>query len=135
MRQLRRLGFGVSVGVVNVADSDQFEAQALDLPRVEEAPFSPITDEMHERNCELARAADVIVVTAIPLGRGNLRNLEAAIAARAGGRRVLLIDDPTIGTRDFADGEATALQKQLVQAGAELCPSNAAALAEVENLP
>jgi hypothetical protein len=48
---------------------------------------------------------------------------------------VLLIDNPAIGTRDFADGEATALQTQLVEAGAELCPGDPATLAEVENLP
>jgi iron complex transport system ATP-binding protein len=135
MRQLRQQGFAVSVGVVNVADTDQLEAEALDLSRVEEAPFSPITEETHRLNCELAREADVVVVTGIPYGSGNLRNLEAAVRARGFGRRVLIVDDPPIPGRDFTDGEATALQRQIINAGAELCQEEADALARLENLP
>jgi len=135
MRQLRQQGFAVSVGVVNVADSDQLEAEALDLPRVEEAPFSPITEETHRLNCELARQADVVLVTGIPYGSGNVRNLEAAVRARGSGRRVLIIDDPPIPGRDFTDGEATALQRQIVNAGAELCQDEADALRRLEPLP
>ncbi|MFB3882491.1 MAG: heme ABC transporter ATP-binding protein [Armatimonadota bacterium] len=135
MRRLRQLGFPVSVGAVNVADTDQLEAEALDLPRVEEAPFSPIAEETHRLNCEMARESDVVVVTGIPYGRGNLPNLEAAVRARGIGRRVLVIDDPPIPGRDFTDGEATALQRQLINAGAELCRDEADALARLEALP
>jgi len=135
MLRLTQLGFPVSTGVVNVADSDQLEAEALDLPRVEEAPFSPITEEAYRRNCEMARAAEVVIVTGIPYGAGNLFNLEAAVKARGVGRRVLLIDEPPIAGRDFTDGEATALQRQIVNAGAELCQDVADALARVEGLP
>ena len=135
MRRLVRLGFAISVGAVNVADSDQLEAERLDLPRAEEAPFSPVTQETHRRNCAMARAADVVIVTGIPFGRGNLRNLEAAVHARGGGRRVLLIDDPPIAGRDFTDGEATALQRQIVNAGAEICRSASEAVARLEKLP
>lgn len=134
MRQLVRLGFAVSVGVVNVADSDQVEAEALDLPRVEEAPFSAIGEEAYRRNVELARAAEVVIVTAAPFGRGNLANLEAAVRARGAGRRVLVIDEPPMAGRDFADGEAIALQRQLAHAGAELCRDAGDALARVESL-
>jgi len=135
MRRLRHLGFAVSVGVVNVADSDQVEAQSLDLPRVEEAPFSPISDEAHQRNSDLARSADVVVVTSIPFGRGNLRNLEAAVRARGVGRRVLLIDEPPIAGRDFTDGQAMDLQRQIVNGGAELCRDEDEALAALEQMP
>jgi len=135
MRRLGEMGFAVSVGVVNVADSDQIEAEALDLRRVEEAPFSPITEETHRLNLEMARDADTVLVTGIPVGDGNLRNLEAAVKARGFGRRVLLIDDPPIPGRDFTDGEATALQRQVLNAGAELCHDEAEALARLEKLP
>ncbi len=135
MRHLRQLGFALSVGAVNVADTDQIEAETLDLPRVEEAPFSPISEETHRRNSAIARAADVVVVTGIPIGRGNLRNLEAAVRARGVGKRVVLIDDPPIAGRDFADGEATSLQRQVANAGAEVCRDEAEALALLERLP
>ena len=135
MRRLGEMGFAVSVGVVNVADSDQIEAEALDLRRVEEAPFSPITEETHRLNLEMAREADIVLVTGIPVGDGNLRNLEAAVKARGFGRRVLLIDDPPIPGRDFTDGQATALQRQVLNAGAELCRDEAEALARLEKVP
>jgi iron complex transport system ATP-binding protein len=134
MRSLRHLGFAVSVGAVNVADSDQLEAEALDLTRAEEAPFSAITDDVHERNCELALEADVVIVTAIPFGRGNLRNLETAVRARGAGKEVLLIDDPPIAGRDFADGDAMALQRQIQNAGAVLCRDEAECLSRAEDL-
>jgi iron complex transport system ATP-binding protein len=135
MRKLTHLGFAVSVGVVNVADSDQVEAETLNLVRVEEAPFSPVGEESHRRNCELARAAEVVVVTGIPFGPGNLANLEAAVKARGVGRRVLLVDDPPIAGRDFAEGEAIVLQRQIVNAGAELCGDSDEVLAILEKLP
>ncbi len=135
MRQLRQLGYAVSVGAVNVSDTDQIEAEALDLPRVEEAPFCPIAEETHRRNAAMARAADVVIVTGIPIGRGNLRNLEAAVKARGVGKRVLLIDDPPVAGRDFSDGEATALQRQVLNAGAERCRDEAEALALLEKMP
>ena len=135
MRRLGEMGFAVSVGAVNVADSDQIEAEALDLQRVEEAPFSPITEETHRLNLEMARVSDLVLVTGIPVGDGNLRNLEAAVKARGFGRRVLLIDDPPIPGRDFTDGEATALQRQVLNAGAELCRDEAEALARLDKLP
>ncbi len=135
MRRLRQLGFALSVGAVNVSDTDQIEAEALDLPRVEEAPFCPIAEETHRRNAAMAREADVVVVTGIPIGRGNLRNLEAAVRARGVGRRVLIIDDPPIAGRDFTDGQATALQRQILNAGAELCQDEDEALRRLEGMP
>ena len=55
--------------------------------------------------------------------------------ARGVGRRVLLIDDPPITGRDFTDGEASALQRQILNAGAELCRDTNDCLARVEGLP
>jgi len=57
------------------------------------------------------------------------------VKARGVGRRVLLIDDPPITGRDFTDGEASALQRQILNAGAELCRDTNDCLARVEGLP
>ena len=135
MRGLLESGYAVSVGVVNVEDSDQIEAEQLGLARAEEAPFSDISLEVHRRNCELALAADVVLVTAIPFGRGNLRNLEAAGEALAAGRRVILIDTPPIEERDFCEGRAVALFRRLQEQGAEAAPGEEAALQELRRLP
>jgi len=132
MRELVRRGYSVSAGALNIEDSDQREAEHLGIERVEEAPFSPVSDESHARNCELAQQAEAVIVTAIPLGHGNLRNLEAAEAALRAGRRVILLDAPPVAERDFVSGGAAALQARLVEAGAETAASAAEALALLE---
>jgi iron complex transport system ATP-binding protein len=132
MERLVHLGYRVSAGVLNVEDSDQQTAERLGIDRAEEAPFSPITDEPHERNRELIRAADFVVVAPIPFGQGNLRNLEAAVEAGAAGKRVVLLDDPGIQDRDFADGAATALYEQLRLQGATVVSNTVEALGYLE---
>jgi len=122
----------VSAGVVNIEDSDQIEAERLGIERVEEAPFSPVSDEAHARNRDLAQRADAVVVTAIPVGHGNLRNLEAAEAARRAGKRVIVVDAPPMAERDFVEGRAAAMQARLVEAGAEVAGSVAEALDRLE---
>jgi iron complex transport system ATP-binding protein len=86
--------------------------------RVEEAPFSPISEESHRQNCALAAEADIVVVCAIPFGPGNIANLKAAEAALGAGRKVLLVNSPAIENRDFANGEAVALFNELLSQGA-----------------
>jgi iron complex transport system ATP-binding protein len=111
-------GYDVSVGVVNVMDTDQQLAEALDLERVEEAPFSAISPGSHAENCTLATAAQVVVVCAMPFGPGNLDNLRAAQAALQVGKKVFLVNEPAIAERDFTDGEAARVFAAMVDAGA-----------------
>jgi len=118
LEQLYEEGRDVSAGVVNVADSDQQTAERLDLDRVEEAPFSAISPEAHRQNLALCFAADVVVVCGLPFGEGNLANLEAASEALRHGRRVILANRPPIEERDFTEGRATALFKDMVSRGA-----------------
>ncbi|NIM06943.1 MAG: ATP-binding cassette domain-containing protein [Armatimonadetes bacterium] len=125
LSELATEGYEVSVGVVNVTDSDQQTAENLDLERVEEAPFSPISEEAHQQNCALAKAAEIVVVCAVPFGEGNLANLEAAGEALRAGREVLLGNAPPIEERDFSDGKASRLFQELVSLGAIAIPSTA----------
>jgi iron complex transport system ATP-binding protein len=118
MEELIAEGYEVSAGVVNVMDSDQQAAESLDIVRVEEAPFSPISEESHRQNCALAAEADIVVVCAIPFGPGNIANLKAAEAALRAGRKVLLVNSPAIENRDFANGEAIALNNKMLSQGA-----------------
>ena len=120
IRELISLGCEVSVGVVNVSDSDQQLAEALDLERVEEAPFSAISEEAFRQNCELAKAADIVVLCAIPFGEGNLANLQAAHEALCAGKKVILLNTPRIEDRDFTGGKAVALFQQTIAEGAVL---------------
>lgn len=116
--QLAERGFTVTAGVLNVGDIDWETAQHLELEMTEEAPFSDISERSYRENLEMILRADACVLVGIPFGRGNLKNLEAALRARVRGKPVLLVEEREIGERDFTGGEATQLYNQLKQLGA-----------------
>ncbi|UCH36487.1 MAG: ABC transporter ATP-binding protein [Armatimonadota bacterium] len=120
MERLIATGCRVSAGVLNVEDSDQQTAERLALPRAEEAPFSPISDDAQRENARLIEVARAVVVTPIPVGAGNLANLEAALAAARADKRVIIVNSPPIEERDFAQGRAADLQREIEAAGAEV---------------
>jgi len=134
MGTLAGAGYRVSAGVLNVEDSDQAAAEALGLERIEEAPFSPISDESHARHLDLAGAADAVVLLPIPVGSGNVRNLEAALTAARAGRPVFYFTEPPPVERDFAGGEATRLHAELLAAGARPVATSAELIAALERM-
>lgn len=125
-------GYRVSIGVVHVMDTDDETARALGLEAIEEAPFSPIGPEAVEAAAAAARAARAVVVAPMPVGPGNLRNLEVAEAALANGVPVVMVNG--IAGRDFTGGEAAARASRLVEMGAQVVPDVPAALAALQGL-
>jgi iron complex transport system ATP-binding protein len=119
-------GYRVSVGVVHVMDTDDDTAHAVGARPIEEAPFSPIGAEAVAAATAAARAAQAVVVAPVPLGPGNLRNLDVAEAALRDGVPVIVVDG--IAGRDFTGGEATARVARLLGAGARVVPDVDAAL-------
>jgi len=113
MAELRRFGYRLSAGVLNKKDSDEAAATALGIPCAREAPFSTITDSAFTEALQMARAADAIVVTAIPIGRGNLRNLLIALESAGQGARLILVNEPPVTSRDFTGGRGAELWHQL----------------------
>lgn len=107
MRRLVDLGYHVSAGVVNALDTDEVTARELGLPLAAEAPFTTITDVAHHENMALAGAADVVVLTAMPVGAGNLMNVVAARQASEAGKPVFAISG--IAERDFTGKAALEL--------------------------
>jgi len=111
---IRRLvieGYTVTAGVLNDGDSDHRVATSLADEVVTAPPFSPVGDEAHARNVALAQAADVVIVSAVPIGEGNLRNLEAALQAASSGVQTVI---PTsFENQDFCTGKATVLFEKL----------------------
>jgi iron complex transport system ATP-binding protein len=108
MLTLRR----VTAGVLNVLDSDWEVANSLGIEIVSEAPFSPITDEAHERNLRMIDKADVVILADVPFGYGNLKNLDAAEYASQH-KELIVIDKTPIAERDFTDGKATEIYQRL----------------------
>ncbi len=100
MRELVDAGYEVTAGVLNALDTDEETGSELGLHMAVEAPFSPVGDEAHAENLELMRAADIVVVSAVPVSHGNARNIEAAREALAAG--VPVWADDGVRANDFA---------------------------------
>jgi iron complex transport system ATP-binding protein len=111
MRELVDLGYSVSVGVVNAMDTDEVTARELGLPIAAEAPFTPITDEAYRENMSLVEKADLVLLTDVPLGAGNIRNLDSLREAAVMGKDVWVLDG--VAERDFT-GLATGILEGLV---------------------
>jgi iron complex transport system ATP-binding protein len=132
LRRCVEAGYRVSVGVVHVMDTDDETARALGLQVIEEAPFSPVGQEAVAAATAAACAAAAVVVAPVPLGPGNLRNLEVAASALA--HRVPVIAVGGVASRDFTGGEASARVAGLVEAGALLVPDLQAAFSALARL-
>ena len=134
MNFLVEQGFNVTVGVVNLLDSDCEVANTLGVPVVSEAPFSPITESTYSANLELIRKAGVLVLTDVPFGYANLKNLEAARWALEQGIATVIIEETPIRQKDFTKGEAGELWQKLREAGATFVSSVSEALSLINKL-
>lgn len=134
MRILLELGYKVSTGVLNVIDSDYEAAKALGVPVICEAPFSPITEENHRDNTSLIGKGDIVLITEVPFGHINLRNLEAAREALKMGKKVVVIREPQGKKRDYTGGKATAILEELKAGGAIFVENQEKALIIIENI-
>jgi len=109
MYALVTAGFRVTAGVLGDGDTDREAAERLGLRFVPSPPFSAIDDAAHSAHLELVGAADHVVVCDMPVGRNNLRNLEAA--ARAHG--LFMLEGRPFEERDHAEGAAAAAYSSL----------------------
>lgn len=117
MKALHDRGFSVSVGVVNVLDSDYENAIDLHLPVVAEVPFSQISTESHAENLRLIHECSIVVLSPFPVGPGNFKNLEAAKQALDSGKKVLVVKAPSGLGIDFVGGRAEEFIKDLISSG------------------
>jgi iron complex transport system ATP-binding protein len=109
LRDLVEAGYTVTTGVLNVGDSDWEAARALAVPVVAEAPFSGISEERHKEHLAMLEQAGAVVLAEIPLGHGNLLNVEAALAAAEAGKPVFILEERGEVERDFTGGEGAKL--------------------------
>lgn len=114
--ELKKQGYGLSAGVLNIGDSDHRIIKELSIPVVEEEPFSPISTRAHLKNIELIDKCDEVIISPIPVGMGNLKNLEAALYALDRGKP-LYIFGKWQGNYDFTGGRATEIIDQIYKKG------------------
>lgn len=112
-------GCYVTAGVINIGDTDQESAESLGIEYVEDAPFSPISEEAQSANLGFIQEADVVIVAEVPFGPGNIANLYAAAEALALGKRVVVMGESAgFRGRDFTGGEALKTIEAMVRQGA-----------------
>ncbi|MCE5324469.1 heme ABC transporter ATP-binding protein [bacterium] len=121
--KLLRRGYQVSSGVLNQSDADQEVADALDIEYVPQQLFAQITPDSHAKHLELIKSADVVILTDVPIGHGNILNVEAVHDVAVSGKRVVLLKPDLIGNRDFTEGRASGLVEEILRAGAYSCES------------
>jgi len=92
IQKLVEEGYEISTGVLNIGDSDWELSKLLDINIIEEAPFVGISDEIHKKHLSMIDDSNVIILSSIPLGYGNLKNLEAVEYAIDKGKTVLFLN-------------------------------------------
>ncbi|MCL6450638.1 MAG: ABC transporter ATP-binding protein [Acetobacteraceae bacterium] len=118
-------GYSLSLGVLNVGDSDWERARVLGAEVVEAPPFSPVDPASARQALDLMLKAQAVVVAPVPFGLGNLPNLEAveeAVRLRPG-LAVAVVEAGGDGggqARDYTGGRALAALARLRRAGAEV---------------
>jgi iron complex transport system ATP-binding protein len=127
-------GWQLRVGILNLLDTDEETARALNLEVVSEEPFSPISERAYQRAIALLRRSHAVVLTDVPFGQGNLCNLQLALFAQQSGIPVYALNTRPIEERDFTEGEATQLWQRLLEAGAQLFDQQTALLNALQAL-
>ncbi len=116
MGMLAQQGHELSAGVLNRGDSDEVFARNIGAAVVQAPPFSAIPEEAHAENLRLLRGANLVILCPVPVGPGNLRNLEAVRASQAGGAAIAVLEEAAIS--DHAGGEATRILREILNNGA-----------------
>lgn len=118
MARLARLGYRVTSGVLIEGDADHEVAEALGIENITLPPFSLIDQQAYQQNMEMIRNSDIIVLTDVPIGHGNLPNIRAAMEALSLSKTVVVMHPETAKDRDFTDGEGALMLQDLVSNGA-----------------
>jgi iron complex transport system ATP-binding protein len=150
MRALADAHIPFIAGALNIGDSDHTLALRLASEVITEQPYSPISPKTLEQIHKSLSNVELLIVSPMPVGPGNLALLQEAYTAALRGLKVLLlapalaavstngeeqsIPDNTyasdemllqtgIANRDYTNAEATKLVYGLLQAGATVVRS------------
>ncbi len=134
MHSLLKQGYRVTVGAVSTLDTDYEATTYLNVPVVTLPPFSPASDDAHRIHLELVGRADAVVLTDVPIGWGNLKNLEAVEVALRKGIPVIMVGETPFEKRDFTGGEALERLIRLKDEGAICVKSLNEVLTVIETL-
>ncbi|MGC9434913.1 MAG: ABC transporter ATP-binding protein [Methanomicrobiales archaeon] len=112
-------GYEVGVGVLNEGDEDLSIARSLGCETITSPPFSEIGSGARTALARACEHADALVVVAMPVGPGNLANLEV-VSEHAGEKPVILLDGESeqgFDRFDYTGGHASRLYREIAQGG------------------
>ncbi|OPX64397.1 MULTISPECIES: ABC transporter ATP-binding protein [unclassified Methanoregula] len=132
LRFLYRRGYSVSAGILATTDSDYTVAKVLKIPYIPVMPFSQISDHALEKLKRMIAQSDRIVLSAHPVGTGNLPVLEAVRGTGPGRLLIHLPEGRDIASYDFAKGAAAAVYQQILDAGSPCCETHDSILRHLE---
>jgi iron complex transport system ATP-binding protein len=102
IQKLYEKNFRLTTGILAFEDLDTDIVEILGIEAVINEPFSEISDKALNENIKHIKDADITILCNIPLGKYNIRNLEAAKWAT----NLIIIEDDNPINRDFTQGEA-----------------------------
>jgi iron complex transport system ATP-binding protein len=111
--KLENLGYQLSIGVLNIGDADWQAAKELGIEIVEAPPFIDISETEIKKNKKLIEKADLIILSELPFGHGNLANLE--ILLDYPDKTKILFSKLDIKKRDYIKGKAEKIWNKLLE--------------------
>ncbi|MCC7567377.1 MAG: ABC transporter ATP-binding protein [Methanoregulaceae archaeon] len=121
LHMLAGKGYRASAGILNEGDMDLEVARYLAIPVLSAPPFSRIGGEQARMLGETCLEADAVVVVAMPVGEGNIRNLEVAANLPAHIPVVLYSPECTLEGLDCTNGKGDLLYEQIQGRGTLAC--------------
>ena len=118
LTKLEEKGFKISLGVINVGDSDWHIAKKLSIKTVDERPFSEVSEGSYKKNLRYIKSSDIIILSSTAYGCGNLKNLQGAYEALKMGKTVYLVDNYETNYKfDYTEGEAQSILEKMKSEG------------------
>jgi iron complex transport system ATP-binding protein len=120
LRALADAGIPFSAGPLNVGDSDYALAERLAVSCIVEPPYAAISDAGLAAAHAAMRAASAVLICPTPVGAGNIRLLDEALAAAQSGARAILLEPELADTADREALLARVTSRDYSGRGAEL---------------
>jgi iron complex transport system ATP-binding protein len=121
LQMLAGKGYRVSAGILNEGDMDLEVARYLDIQVLSAPPFSRIGEEKARLLEEACLDADAVVVVAMPVGEGNIKNLK--VAGNLPERIPVILYSPecSLDGLDYTKGEGDRLYDKIRNRGSLAC--------------
>lgn len=132
MYTLAAAGCILTAGVLSPMDSDYMAASRLDIPCITVPAFAPITSAVCYALGAYLDEADVVILTAMPVGEGNLPNIRALTRARCS--QLVLYMPPGEEFTDCTPAGDCSYLAAIQAAGCPVVSSRSSLYAEVEKL-